>query len=149
MVLGGDASALGDCARATLAREQAVARALDEVMDRTLLLPCPGCCVTNAKLIRPAVHSISSPSMEKLILVAAHALALAPTTAYAYLDPGTGSFILQMLIAGLLGAILYVRLAWDRTRQFFARLFSRRPDQTDANGESSIHDKENVNEDTK
>ena len=137
MVLGGDASALGDCARATLAREQAVARALDEVMDRTLRLwanrigryscPAPGAVLQMPTRYSPAVHSISSPSMEKLILVAAHALALAPTTAYAYLDPGTGSFILQMLIAGLLGAILYVRLAWDRTRQFFARLFSRRP----------------------
>ena len=87
--------------------------------------------------------------MKKFILVAAYALTLAPATAYAYLDPGTGSFILQMLIAGLLGAILYVRLAWDRTRQFFARLFSRRPGQTDANGESSIHDEENVDEVTK
>ena len=87
--------------------------------------------------------------MEKLILVAAHVLALAPTTAYAYLDPGTGSFVLQMLIAGLLGAILYVRLAWDRTRQFFARLFSRRLGKTDASGESSIPDEENSDEVTK
>ena len=87
--------------------------------------------------------------MKKPILLAVHALALAPTTAYAYLDPGTGSFILQMLIAGLLGAILYVRLAWDRTLQFFARLFSRRASQTDANDESSIHDKENVDKVTK
>ena len=52
------------------------------------------------------------------------ALALTPTTAYAYLDPGTGSFILQMLIASFLGAVLYVRLAWDRTRLFFTRRFS-------------------------
>ena len=49
--------------------------------------------------------------------------ALTPSPALAYLDPGTGSFILQMLIAGFLGALLYVRLAWDRTRSFFARLF--------------------------
>ena len=51
-------------------------------------------------------------------------VATAPTTAYAYLDPGTGSFILQMLVAGFLGAILYVKLAWARTRLFFSCLFS-------------------------
>lgn len=50
-------------------------------------------------------------------------IALTPAPAMAYLDPGTGSFILQMLIAGALGAMLYIRLAWDRTRSFFTRLF--------------------------
>ena len=52
------------------------------------------------------------------------ALAFTPITAYAYLDPGTGSFILQMLIASVLGGLLYAKLAWDRTRRFFIRLFS-------------------------
>ena len=66
----------------------------------------------------------SDPKMRKHDTFLALALALTPTTAYAYLDPGTGSFILQMLIATFLGAFLYVRLAWDRTRLFFTRLFS-------------------------
>ena len=84
--------------------------------------------------------------MKNFALVAVQALALAPATAYAYLDPGTGSFILQMVIAGLLGAMLYVRLAWDRTRQFFTRLFFRRSSQTDANGDNSTRGDENVDE---
>ena len=87
--------------------------------------------------------------MKKFALVAVQALVLAPATAHAYLDPGTGSFILQMVIAGLLGAILYVRLAWDRTRQFFTRLFFRRSRQTDANGDNSTRGDENVDEATK
>ena len=49
-----------------------------------------------------------------------------PSVAYAYLDPGTGSLVFQMAVAGFLGAVLYVRLAWDRIKLFFSRLFSSR-----------------------
>lgn len=48
-----------------------------------------------------------------------------PVQAYAYLDPGTGSFVLQMLVAGLLGAMLYVKLAWANLKLFFSRLLSK------------------------
>ena len=33
---------------------------------------------------------------------------------HAYLDPGTGSYIIQIIIAGLLGAALSIRLFWHR-----------------------------------
>jgi len=32
--------------------------------------------------------------------------------AYAYLDPGTGSYFLQILIAGLLGALFLIKGFW-------------------------------------
>ncbi len=35
-------------------------------------------------------------------------IAAAATDALAYLDPGTGSFVLQMIIAGALGALFYI-----------------------------------------
>lgn len=44
----------------------------------------------------------------------------------AYLDPGSGSYLLQLLIAGLLGGAFLIRLFWGRIRAFFIRLFSRR-----------------------
>jgi hypothetical protein len=47
--------------------------------------------------------------------------------AHAYLDPGTGSFMLQMLLAGILGALLYIKLAWQNVKDFFQRRFSRDP----------------------
>ena len=53
-----------------------------------------------------------------------------PSYAYAYLDPVTGSFVLQMLIAGFLGALLYLRLAWAKVKMFFANLFSKSDIQT-------------------
>ena len=59
-------------------------------------------------------------------LIIAWLLFVLPGTAWAYLDPGTESFVLQMLVAGLLGAVLYVRTVWDRIKLFLSRLFSGR-----------------------
>ena len=47
--------------------------------------------------------------------------------AYAYLDPGSGSYILQLLVAGLLGASLAIRIYWRKIRAFVSRLFGRGP----------------------
>lgn len=48
-----------------------------------------------------------------------------PPFAYAYLDPGTGSYILQLIIAGLVGGLFAIRLFWNRIKTFFENLFSR------------------------
>jgi len=48
----------------------------------------------------------------------------------AYLDPGSGSYLLQLLIAGLLGSLFVIRASWDRIKTFFRRLFSRRDDDS-------------------
>lgn len=70
--------------------------------------------------------------MEKLIGLAAAALPFAVVPAIglhqppAYLDPGSGSYLLQLLIAGLLGGAFLIRIFWGRIRAFFVRLFSRR-----------------------
>lgn len=36
-----------------------------------------------------------------------------------YLDPGSGSFIIQMLLAGLLGMAVAVRIYWKKIVGFF------------------------------
>lgn len=41
--------------------------------------------------------------------------------AHAYLDPGTGSMIIQMLIAGAIGALVVVKAFWSRIVGFFSR----------------------------
>jgi len=43
----------------------------------------------------------------------------------AYLDPGTGSFLLQLLLATSLGALFVIKTFWKRIKGFFTRLFSR------------------------
>jgi hypothetical protein len=56
-------------------------------------------------------------------------LSAPPTHVRAYLDPGSGSILLQLLIAGILGAILVLRSSWGKVKTFFTRLFSRDVDK--------------------
>jgi predicted lipid-binding transport protein (Tim44 family) len=46
----------------------------------------------------------------------------APNPAYAYLDPGTGSMILQLLLGGVAGVLIIGKLYW----QLFTDLFAKR-----------------------
>ncbi len=41
-------------------------------------------------------------------------------SAFAYLDPGSGSYILQMLVAGFLGGLYAIKLYWVRIKNFFS-----------------------------
>lgn len=47
-----------------------------------------------------------------LVAIALGALAAAP--ARAYIDPATGSYVLQMLVAGILGGLFAIKLFWRR-----------------------------------
>lgn len=44
--------------------------------------------------------------------------------AHAYLDPGTGSIILQGLIAGVMVVVAAWGVFWQRIKSFFSSLFS-------------------------
>ena len=48
------------------------------------------------------------------------------TGGLAYLDPGSGSFILQILIATLVGGMFIVKTYWQRILGFFRKKFSKR-----------------------
>lgn len=49
----------------------------------------------------------------------------APSSASAYLDPGTGSMALQLIVAGILGALFTLKMYWRRTKSFIAGIFKR------------------------
>ena len=38
-----------------------------------------------------------------------------------YLDPGSGSFLIQLIIASALGAALVIKTSWSRIKNFFNR----------------------------
>ena len=44
-----------------------------------------------------------------------------PSSAYAYLDPATGSVIVQGLVAGLAAVVVAARLYWARIKGLFRR----------------------------
>lgn len=51
----------------------------------------------------------------------AAAMLLAAPQAHAYLDPGTGSILIQGLIAALVGGLFFLRNTWARIKSFFTR----------------------------
>ncbi|MBM3122162.1 MAG: hypothetical protein FJZ97_08240 [Chloroflexi bacterium] len=64
--------------------------------------------------------------MTILLLTAPDTFGQAPVL-LAYLDPGSGSFILQLLVAGILGGLVALRMSWAKIK---ARL-TRKPEASD------------------
>jgi hypothetical protein len=51
----------------------------------------------------------------------------------AYLDPGSGSFLLQLLIAGLLGLGVAVKVYWNKVKGFFGGKSDVSPENEEEN----------------
>ena len=64
------------------------------------------------------------------LIIATQILLSPPDKKLAYLDPGSGSFIFQMIIAALLGAAFVIKVYWKRIIGFFQKIFSRNPKDT-------------------
>lgn len=64
-----------------------------------------------------------------LAALAAVALAATPADAFAYIDPGSTSLLLQGIVGGIAAFLVLTRSWWQRT---IARLRGRKPDDTGA-----------------
>lgn len=60
--------------------------------------------------------------------------ALATHPAHAYLDPGTGSYFIQIVIATLAGGGYLLISSWDRVKKFVNGLSSRIKGKSDEDG---------------
>ncbi len=49
-------------------------------------------------------------------------------TASAYLDPGTGGLLLQLLLGGVAGAAMVLKLYWQRITAAWNRMFKKTPE---------------------
>ncbi len=49
-----------------------------------------------------------------------------PRAIYAYLDPGTGSYILQIVLAAFVGVAFTIKIYWVKVKTFFINLFSKK-----------------------
>ncbi|MEO8582906.1 MAG: ATP synthase subunit I [Flavitalea sp.] len=45
-----------------------------------------------------------------------------------YVDPGSGGYLIQMIIAGILGALFYFKGLWWKIKSFFVK---KKPGNTD------------------
>lgn len=48
-----------------------------------------------------------------------------------YLDPGSGSFFIQLLVAGLMGALFFIGAYWRKVKAFILKLFGRTVEDPD------------------
>ncbi len=61
----------------------------------------------------------------KLIIVLSFIAFSIPQTAYAYIDPGTGSMILQILIAAFAAIGYTIKVYWGKIKVFIKNIFKR------------------------
>lgn len=66
--------------------------------------------------------------MKRIILVICFIVGWS-SPSWAYLDPGTGSIILQGIAASIAAAAGVMTLGWYRVKMFFRRLVGRTPDE--------------------
>lgn len=64
------------------------------------------------------------------VIIAALFVAFLPTPAFAYMDPGTGSVLLQMAFAGVAGIWLVLKLYWRKIKTLVAPTERRLEDKT-------------------
>jgi hypothetical protein len=77
--------------------------------------------------MRDQMSKIGGKSMKRLgsaTLAAAALLLIATSDAHAYLDPGTGSMLLQGLVAGVAAASVVLGTYWHKVKAFFSRSHS-------------------------
>ena len=46
---------------------------------------------------------------------------LIPVSAYAYIDPGTGGIIVQVILGGIGGLVLFFKLYWKKVKSWFSK----------------------------
>lgn len=59
--------------------------------------------------------------MRKVAIITGISILLITSPAYAYLDPGSGSVMLQALLAGTAGVAAVVRVYWQKLKSFFCK----------------------------
>lgn len=59
---------------------------------------------------------------------------LLPKNVYAYIDPGSGSYIFQLIIATLLGMGFAIKIYWRKIFAFFARFFAQKKQDSKDHG---------------
>jgi hypothetical protein len=52
-------------------------------------------------------------------------------TFFLYVDPGSGSYLIQIIIASVLGVAFYIKAFWYQIKSFFSRKKPKAGDDTD------------------
>jgi hypothetical protein len=83
-------------------------------------------------------------TLTKVALLGSVAILFSTGPAWAYLDPGIGSMMLQLLLGGIAGAMVVGRLYWHRFREFVTSRFSAEPGKIKQAGHGSASARTNA-----
>lgn len=64
--------------------------------------------------------------VKKVLIVIGVMLTLFPNMLSAYVDPGTGSYMIQIILAAIVGAAFTIKMYWIKIKNFLSKLFSRK-----------------------
>lgn len=68
-------------------------------------------------------------ALKNALKVAAPLLALVllfPVRVHGYIDPGTGSYVFQLLVAAFVAVAFSVKIFWHKIKGFFRGLFAKK-----------------------
>ena len=72
-----------------------------------------------------------------LVILFTVACVVQASVAHAYIDPGTGSYLFQLLIGGALGGMVALKLYWKDIVNFFRKRDSSDDTENDENEQDS------------
>ena len=61
--------------------------------------------------------------MNKLVIILT--LSIFPNFVFAYLDPGSGSIIIQAIIGAIASALFFIKMFWFKIKKFFKNIFNK------------------------
>ena len=67
--------------------------------------------------------------MTGVLLLAALVVVMTARPAEAYVDPGAGSMLMQLLLGGVMAGLVLLRSSWARVRDWFQRRLTSSPDK--------------------
>lgn len=53
---------------------------------------------------------------------------LSALNAFSYIDPGSGSYVLQIIIASVLGILTLIKIYWSKLKTYFVSFLVKKPD---------------------
>lgn len=64
--------------------------------------------------------------MKKIIFISLYLNLILTNNAFAYLDPGTGSIILQAILGAIAAGFSYCAFYWNKVKTFFKKIFTKK-----------------------
>jgi len=58
-------------------------------------------------------------------------ISIIPQNAFAYIDPGTGSYIIQIIIAALVGGLFAIKMFWIKIKTFITSMFKKKTEDNE------------------